>query len=119
MENMKKILLIILIFTFTGLYSQQDESTSTNIPSKYSLSQNYPNPFNPSTKIKFELQTGSHVKVIVYNLLGRTIKTLVDNYLDSGAHEITFNATDIAAGVYFYKISANNFSDIKRMILLK
>jgi hypothetical protein len=117
---MKRYLLItLLVFTFAGLSAQQTEYNRTSAPHKYSLSQNYPNPFNPSTKIKFELQNGCNVKIIVYDLLGRTIKTLLNEYVDSGAHEITFDATSIPAGVYFYKLSTDNFSDIKRMILLK
>lgn len=91
----------------------------TGIPVEFSLSQNYPNPFNPSTLIKYEIPVGSNVSVTVYNLLGESVATLVNEYKTAGSYEIKFDASNYASGVYFYKIEAGAFSDIKKMMLVK
>lgn len=90
----------------------------------FSLSQNYPNPFNPSTTIKYELPERSFVKIILYDLLGRDIKTLVNEEKDVGYYEVQFNARNLASGIYFYRIeatnsSANNFTQTRKMVLLR
>jgi len=91
----------------------------TGIPVEFSLSQNYPNPFNPSTSIKYEIPVGSNVSLTVYNLLGESVTTLVDEYKPAGSYEVKFDASNYASGVYFYKIEAGGFSDIKKMMLVK
>ncbi|MGH2576049.1 MAG: T9SS type A sorting domain-containing protein, partial [Ignavibacteria bacterium] len=78
-----------------------------------------PNPFNPSTVIKFDIVKSSNVKLIVYDILGREVKTLVNEILQSGSYELTFNAPKLSSGVYFYEIAADGFRDIKKMILVK
>ncbi len=89
------------------------------IPKTYSLAQNYPNPFNPSTSIKFNIPQSGNVKLAVYDLLGNVVATLVNGRIEAGVHEISFDASNIASGVYFYKIEANGFSDVKKMMLIK
>ncbi len=88
-------------------------------PTDYSINQNYPNPFNPSTKIKFALPQNSHTKLIVYDLLGREIQTLINKELDAGYHEIIFDASIFPSGIYFYRIQSGNFIQTKKMILMK
>jgi hypothetical protein len=88
-------------------------------PEKYSLSQNYPNPFNPSTTIKFDLAKNGFVSIKIFDVLGREIKSLVNDNLNKGSYEVSFNAGDISSGVYFYKMESGDFSQIKRMMLLK
>ena len=90
-----------------------------SIPSKYSLSQNYPNPFNPTTSIKFNLPKSSDVKLVVYDMLGREVRTLVNEFKQAGNHIVDFNASALSSGSYFYRITAGEFTDTKRMILLK
>ena len=97
---------------------------SSEIPSSYSLYQNYPNPFNPVTKIKFSLPSNvksetSNVKLDVYDILGKEIATLVDEQLPPGSYEVTFDGSDYASGVYFYKLKAGDYSNTKRMLLVK
>ena len=92
---------------------------STEIPNKYLLSQNYPNPFNPSTNIKFSLPKSSNVTIRIYNALGREVATLVNETLMAGTHQAVWNASSYSSGVYFYKISAGDFSETKRMLLIK
>ncbi len=89
------------------------------IPKKYSLSQNYPNPFNPVTKINFSIPKYSFVSLIIYDILGREIKSPVKEYVEQGNYSIDFNASEFSSGVYFYKLTAGDFSETKRMILLK
>jgi hypothetical protein len=99
-----------------------------NIPENFSLSQNYPNPFNPTTTIEYYIpnfignnnnSSGINVKLILYDALGREITTLVNELKMPGKHKVKFNAESFPSGVYFYKIIANNYSDIKKLILVK
>jgi predicted GH43/DUF377 family glycosyl hydrolase len=89
------------------------------IPGGYSLSQNYPNPFNPSTTIEFTLPKSEFVDLKVYNILGKEISTLVTNQLNHGNHIYTFDATNLASGIYYYRIEAGNFVQTRKMIYLK
>ena len=90
-----------------------------NIPTKFSLSQNYPNPFNPSTTIKYDLPREEMVTIKVYDMLGREVKTLVNEYKNAGSYSIEFNASNLSSGTYFYRITAGDFTEIKKLILLK
>ncbi|MEN8194048.1 MAG: LamG-like jellyroll fold domain-containing protein, partial [Bacteroidota bacterium] len=89
------------------------------IPVTYSLDQNYPNPFNPSTTIQFGLPKASDVKVTVYNAIGQVVEELVNGHLNAGYHKLNFNASNISSGIYFYRITAGDFVNVKKMILLK
>lgn len=85
----------------------------------YQLHQNYPNPFNPSTTINFVLASSEKVSLRVYNILGDEIVELVNDVLGEGNHSFEFNGTGLSSGVYFYKLSAGNFVDTKKMVLLQ
>ncbi len=85
----------------------------------FMLYQNYPNPFNPTTTITFELLEESLVKLVVVNTLGQIVATLADEYRSAGSHNIIFDASHLSSGVYFYKLSADDFTSTKKMILLK
>lgn len=89
------------------------------IVDKYSLQQNYPNPFNPVTNIDFNLAEKSFVSLIVYDVLGNKVNTLVENELHSGRHSVKFNAADLSSGVYFYRLQAGQFYDVKKLVVLK
>ena len=89
------------------------------LPAKYALAQNYPNPFNPETTISFELEKAGHVRMVVYNVLGQEVTTLVDDVLEKGAHDVKWNANTCASGIYFYKLSTENFNDTKKMVLVR
>lgn len=88
-------------------------------PGSFSLHQNYPNPFNPSTSIRFDLAEATFVKLAVYDMLGREINVLVNQNLTAGTHNISFNAAYLSSGIYFYKLEAESFRDIKKMTLVK
>lgn len=89
------------------------------LPISYSLHQNYPNPFNPSTQIAFDLPSASHVELAIYNVLGQEVKTLVNQQMEAGSHVVTFDGSSLASGIYFYRISTDQFSDTKKMMMLK
>jgi len=92
---------------------------SNNIPEKYSLSQNYPNPFNPVTKINFAIPKQGFVSLKIYDMLGREVKTLVNEVKQAGYFSADFNASEFSSGVYFYRLEANGFTDVKKMMLIK
>lgn len=85
----------------------------------YSLSQNYPNPFNPSTIIRYEIPHSAFVKIIVYDVLGKEVATLLNEEKIAGAYEINFNVQNLASGIYFYTIYAGDFTSTKKMVLMK
>jgi hypothetical protein len=89
------------------------------IPDRFRLYQNYPNPFNPVTTIRFDLAKNSNVKIRIYDILGREVRTLVNEFKPAGTYELKFDASSIASGTYFYKIEASDFVDIKKMVLVK
>lgn len=89
------------------------------IPSKFTLSQNYPNPFNPTTVIKYNISKSGFVSLKVYNVLGQEVATLQQGFQKAGAYTTNFNASQLASGVYMYKLEANGYSATKKMILLK
>ncbi len=89
------------------------------LPAEFSLSQNYPNPFNPSTVISFNLSVASDVKLEVFNLLGQNVATLFEGHVGAGTHNTTWDATSMSSGVYFYRLTANDLVDTKKMLLLK
>ncbi|MBK7157674.1 MAG: T9SS type A sorting domain-containing protein [Ignavibacteria bacterium] len=103
-----------IIDRFTSVKLNESE-----VPSSYSLSQNYPNPFNPSTIISYALTKDGYASIIVYNALGKEIITLVNEIKKAGYYSVKFDATGLAAGVYFYRIESANYVSVKKMILLK
>ncbi|MDZ4712689.1 MAG: T9SS type A sorting domain-containing protein [bacterium] len=90
-----------------------------SLPTEYSLYQNYPNPFNPETNIKFDLPEDNFVTIKVYDILGKELFTLLNDFRNAGRYSINFNGSNFASGIYYYKIKAGEFESIKKMILLK
>lgn len=94
------------------------------LPTSYSLDQNYPNPFNPTTQVPFALPVAGHVELTVFNVLGQKVTTLVNGEYPAGNHVVEWDGHDadgqqVSSGVYFYRIASNNFTDAKKMMLLK
>jgi hypothetical protein len=110
-----------------GLYKGNDLSvlSSSNLlnktskPDGFKLHINNPNPFNPSTHIKFELKNRSFVKIEVYDILGQLVNVLANEFKEAGSYEVVFDGTNLPSGIYFYKMVAGNFVDVKKMVLLK
>jgi ligand-binding sensor domain-containing protein len=92
---------------------------SNEIPTNFSLYQNYPNPFNPSTTIEFDIPERTNVKLVVYDILGREVETLVDKELEPGKYKINFTATNLPSGVYFYTLKTPKFTKTNKMLLVK
>jgi hypothetical protein len=89
------------------------------LPQEFYLSQNYPNPFNPSTTFEFALPTPSHVELTVYNVLGQTVSTVVNDNLSAGIHTFSWDASNVSSGVYFYRLTTDQNQETKKMMLLK
>jgi len=107
--------------TYAGMYATLTGVVPINsfTPSKFELVQNYPNPFNPTTNIRYQIANSSFVTLKVYDILGKEMKTLVSENLKAGTYEIKFDASNIPSGAYFYKITAGNFTDTKKMLVIK
>ena len=88
-------------------------------PVAFLLAQNYPNPFNPGTLIPFELAKDGHVLLVVYDLLGREVATLVSESKIAGRYEVTFAPRNLASGVYLYRLQAGSFHDVKKLLLMR
>ncbi|HSL87818.1 MAG TPA: T9SS type A sorting domain-containing protein [Ignavibacteriaceae bacterium] len=88
-------------------------------PAKYSLEQNYPNPFNPSTVIRYQLSVNSYVTLKVYDVLGNEVAVLVDEFREAGRFEITFDASNLASGMYLYRLQSGNYIETKKMVIIK
>jgi len=91
----------------------------TNVPKKYSISQNFPNPFNPTTKIKFDVPKNGNVTLEVFNNLGQLVSTLHNGYTNAGYYETSFDGSKLTSGMYFYKLTSKDFTETKKMILVK
>lgn len=92
---------------------------NNTIVDNYSLSQNYPNPFNPSTTINFSIPKSEYVSLKVYDIMGKEIATLVNSQMNMGSYSVDFNAANLSSGVYFYKLISGDFTEVKRMTLIK
>lgn len=103
-------------FKYTTVTSVDEEAI---LPIEFILNQNYPNPFNPTTTIEFTLKRSSHVKIIVYDVLGREVETLLDERRRIGTHKVVFNGSDYTSGIYNYKLETDNFTESMQMILVK
>jgi hypothetical protein len=110
-------------------------SKEEGLPEEFRLQQNYPNPFNPTTTIRFQIplnpplqggndpdlsgSRGIQVTLKVYNILGEEVVTLLDGYTSSGTQEVQFNAANLASGIYFYRLTTGNFTEVKKMMVMK
>jgi len=95
------------------------QQISGNVPDKFSLGQNYPNPFNPVTKIKFEISKNDFVRLAVFNSIGKEVAVIVNENLSTGIYETEFSAEGLSSGIYYYKLTSDNFSETKKMLLIK
>ncbi|HMQ81025.1 MAG TPA: T9SS type A sorting domain-containing protein, partial [Ignavibacteria bacterium] len=109
----------------TNIYANQEglvtgiQSNGTEIPNAYSLQQNYPNPFNPVTNIKFNLPKSGYVKLVVFDIMGREVATMLNENMNAGSYTADFDASRLSSGIYFYKLVTADFTDTKKMMLVK
>ncbi len=96
-----------------------ENSLSAELPLAFELGQNFPNPFNPATQIRFALPEDASVRLVLFNSLGQQVRTVLDASLEAGYHEVRLDASGLASGVYFYRMEAGNFTDLKKMVVLK
>ncbi|NCS90419.1 MAG: T9SS type A sorting domain-containing protein, partial [Ignavibacteria bacterium] len=100
-------------------YYWLNETVEVSTPVEFALLQNYPNPFNPVTKIKYAVSIRQYTTLKVYNILGREVATLVNEYQAAGNYEVKFDASNLSSGVYFYKLQSGNFVQTKKLLLMK
>jgi hypothetical protein len=103
-------------WVLTGSFLQGDLA---DLPSEFALMKNYPNPFNAQTVIDYQLPTTSDVKLEIYNLLGKKVATLVDGHQEAGYKSVTWDASEVSSGIYFYKLNAGEYTETMRMTLIK
>ena len=107
------------IYTLAHITTGIEQPGSNGKPDQYVLHQNYPNPFNPTTTIRYELARPGPVRLTVYNVLGQQVSVLVNARQPAGTHQVTFNASQLASGVYFYRLRAGNKVFVKKMLVMK
>jgi M6 family metalloprotease-like protein len=105
--------------TFKINLSGTDVENDNEVPAEFSLSQNYPNPFNPETIINYQIPNNGFVSLKIYDMLGREVSTLINQYQNAGSYKIAFNGSKLSSGIYFYTINAGTFVQTKKMILIK
>ncbi len=101
-------------FSIVGIESEQYE-----LPINYSLKQNYPNPFNPKTVIRYALPVTCHLDLSIYNILGQKVATLVNKKQPAGSYQVEWDASTVSSGIYYYRLEAEGFSDVKKMVVIK
>ncbi len=119
LESVKSDRSYISGWTLDCTGSGDNMSFSNNTPKVYKLYQNYPNPFNPVTNIQFDIPKDGLVKLVIYDILGREIKTLVNEFKKAGTYLTSFNGSNLASGIYFYRIQSGNFVSTKKMLIIK
>ena len=103
----------------SDLNSPTSVENSETVPLQFSLHQNYPNPFNPSTTIIYALPYGAHIRLVIYNILGQEVNTVVDGLKPAGQHRITVDMSGLSSGVYFYRLQAKRFNEMRKMLYLR
>lgn len=101
------------------LFATKIRNNETEVPAKYFLGQNYPNPFNPTTKINFAIPKSGLVMIKVYDIAGREMAEIVNQVLTSGSYTVDFDGAILSSGAYFYKITSGNFTETKKMLLIR
>jgi hypothetical protein len=113
----------VVVLNISSILAKSGESNESeqtvSIPDDFVLEQNYPNPFNPSTKISYQLPISSSMTLKVYDLMGREVATLVDEYKEAGSYEVKFDASHLSSGIYLYKLNAGEYTSTKKLMLLK
>ncbi|HMQ67861.1 MAG TPA: T9SS type A sorting domain-containing protein [Ignavibacteria bacterium] len=127
-KNISTIIILLFVFIFSINVNAATKNNSnnslkgnktSNISDDYKLYQNFPNPFNPATILSYKINQSGFVTLKVYNLVGQVVATLVDDYQEVGTYSKQFDASNLSAGVYLYKLQVNNFTSVKRMTLIK
>jgi len=108
-----------MVWTFITISASRIINISSEIPAEYKLYNNYPNPFNPSTNIKYQITNNKFTTLKIFDVLGREVKSLVNEFQKAGIYEVSFDATDLTSGIYFYRLQSGDFTEVKRMVMIK
>ena len=109
----------VYVFNQNGITAVNARSLSASLPHGYSLSQNFPNPFNPTTTISYDIPRPCYVRIDIYDVLGQQVNTLVDGTKTPGSYHVTFDATNLPSGVYYYRLQAGTFTETKKLMVIK
>ncbi len=118
-ENVLIVFVDPVTGNFVALFTKVEKDETAGIPTSFMLHQNYPNPFNPMTTITYDIPVRANVKLVVYNILGQEVATLVNEVQEPGRYNVKFDASGLPSGVYFYKLEAGKYVDVKKMVLVK
>ncbi len=118
MDNQGRLKFSADIYKATGL-SNVNNDLDINLPKRLKLFQNYPNPFNPTTQISYALPDAGYVTLKIYDVLGREVATLVEEFKEAGYYEVEFNGSSLSSGVYFYKLTAGSYASVKKLLITK
>lgn len=110
---------VFALFEFRSIVNSAEDNISGTLPSRFELKQNYPNPFNPATTISYSIATGSHVRLTIHDLLGRTVATLVNGAKPAGSYSVRWDASYLPSGIYLYRLEAGGYSQTKKLVLVK
>ena len=108
-----------LVFTLNPLDRVGIQNIGTTVSKDFVLHQNYPNPFNPETKIRFEVVAAKNINITVFDVLGKEVASLVNKKFTPGTYEVSFDASKLSSGIYFYKLITDDFVDTKKMMLIR
>lgn len=117
-SSSNNINLIGFWYTVEGFVTDIQEEQNL-LPTEYFLTQNYPNPFNPATKIQYGVKERNNIKIAIFNTIGEELRILINELKEPGTYEITFDASSLSSGIYFYRLQAGNFVETKKMILMR
>ena len=109
----------LIIKTTSGGEVVSLNNISSTLPKEFSVLQNYPNPFNPSTVIRFQIASNNFVKLVIYDVLGREVAKLVNQQMQPGSYSVDWDASNYSSGVYFYKLEAGDYTQTRKMVLIK
>jgi thiol-disulfide isomerase/thioredoxin len=118
-ENRNLVMNRVMSFFELTSDVEEHEVLLGDLPSDFSLAQNYPNPFNPTTEISFNLAASQQVQLVVINMLGEEVSRLIDRSLSAGEHTVSFDASNLTSGIYFYRLMSSHYSETRKMILMK
>ena len=108
-----------MLLTTRTIRNEIGKSEIVSLPEQYKLEQNYPNPFNPITVISYSIPNTANVKIKIFDITGREIRQLINEVKEAGRYEIKFDGSNLATGIYFYKLESGSFVSTKRMVLIK
>ncbi len=118
-EKEKRYMEDLKLLMTTGNTDTKEIENTISKPKEFILNQNYPNPFNPVTNIRYSISVSSYVTLKVYDIIGKEVKTLVNEYKQNGSYQVTFNGINLPSGVYYFRLKSGQWNQVRKMLLIK